>query len=449
MWRKIAKNNEQTVFFLLIVVYRLLLDYTYTNIISVKYAYTSFKSINSMGWYIVSWLLLIAFSQLVLKSFLIINRISDEIIFLIFILITVPYTSMVAWGHFNFRATVLMSIYWVFLYLAQRTLTFPQLFSMAKREVKTKSLEKCLNFLCIGSFLLVGFISWKYAHFRFNFSLSSDIVYSIRGQAKENVLPSIIRYLFSWTKVTVPILTAYYVSKKNNTMIVFCIITQLLSFGYDGSKTPFLMTLLALLFNVFHRFKIEKINRWILLGIVVFVGLGVLEFVFFKSYVISGVFVRRISFVPNLVSGFYFDFFSNNPPDYFRSSILSDLFDGGPYPALQSSIGSLYMGSSYWMNCGLFADAFTNMGNLGVLLFPWVLVFFLRVLDNCSRKLDIHIYITSSLYIALSLINSFLSTVLITHGLIVLMILLYIMQMINGKKAINQSQYVSDKEALS
>ena len=78
------------------------------------------------------------------------------------------------------------------------------------------------------------------------------------------------------------------------------------------------------------------------------------------------------------------------------------------------------------MNCnsGLLSDAVSNLGYLGIVCMPLVLSFVLVLLDKCSKGLDPRIYLTTSLSIAMTLINTNLFTALLTHGILMLMLLL-------------------------
>lgn len=427
-------NRNIYIFIIFILLLRLILDLSYSNIITVNYSYANFKDATSNVWIIVSWAILAIGTALAWKNYISINRISNEVIFILYIISFVPFTSMVAHGQFDSEFVLLGSVYWIFVFLAQKVIpkNTKRKFFVCKQ---VKNLNLLLEIIAIFGVLLIVYISGRYSHFRINLSLSSDIVYDYRRQASNNNLAFYVRYPFMWTQSVMPILLAYFISKKNKLFIFICIMAQILSFGYDGQKTPILMTVFVIVFNVFRNINIRELNKWVLVGIVGVLGLGLVEFFLLKSYWIAGVLTRRVFFLPNMVSYYYYDFFSTHTPDYFRSSVLSDLFFYNPYPQLQYTIGQTYLNANYWMNNGLISDAITNLGKPGVFLFPWLVAYVLRLLDRCSEGIDMRIYIACSFSIALSLINSFLSVILVSHGVIVLMILLFVMKRAKNERS--------------
>ncbi len=129
-------------------------------------------------------------------------------------------------------------------------------------------------------------------------------------------------------------------------------------------------------------------------------------------------------FVPIKISEHYFDFFSQNTPDYFRQSFLRLFGFESPYPSITYYISQIYEGSSSNSNNGLIADAMTNLGYIGIIVFPILLCIIFRLLDNSSVNIDSHIGLLSAIFVAMELSNTFLMRVLFTHGLIVLIIVM-------------------------
>lgn len=425
------ERKELLLFMVFVVIYRLLLDWSFKKVISVCYGYSGFTYLPSTSLCIMSWAILVLFTYLVFRYYFSIEKISHEILFLFFLIAVVPFTSMMGGGQFNTEFVVYNIIYWAMIFLAAAAIDNSRSCRMAMKKKKVRDINIVLIGITIISFVIIVYISGKYTGFRLNYSLSSEIIYDFRQEAKENNLPTILRYILMWIQVIMPVLIAYFISKKNHLMVAICIITVLLMFGYNGAKTPFLMAILAVLFNVMKGIKLQKINRWVIVWVTIFCFVSVLEYIFHGTYVLEGMFIRRVLFLPNLVSSYYFDFFSYNMPDFFRSGALSFLFDGGPYQNLQSTIGLKFTGTEQWMNGGMIADAVMNLGLAGVFIFPWLIIITLHILDRCSEGIDIRIYITTSILIAFTLINSFLSVTLVSHGSIVLMILLQAMKSSN------------------
>lgn len=133
--------------------------------------------------------------------------------------------------------------------------------------------------------------------------------------------------------------------------------------------------------------------------------------------------------MPAYIQYCFFDFFTSHTPDFFRQSFLRFFGFTSPYPNLAYMIGNIYLKqSNLSANNGLISDAVANMGYLGIFIMPICLGFVLKLLDNASEKLDVRLYIALALYTSIMLTNSFLFTVLLTHGLLVVILLLKSME---------------------
>ena len=63
---------------------------------------------------------------------------------------------------------------------------------------------------------------------------------------------------------------------------------------------------------------------------------------------------------------------------------------------------------------------------------PIILCLVLCVLDDSSQGLDSRIYILISLYLTIALTNTFLNTVLLTHGLLIIIFIMHLMSRKTG-----------------
>lgn len=157
--------------------------------------------------------------------------------------------------------------------------------------------------------------------------------------------------------------------------------------------------------------------------------ISLLEFYILKTNYIALIFIRRIEFTTNYIASCYFDFFSLHEADYFRSSFLRHFGFISPYSSLGYSIGnvigSYYTGiSNINFNNGLISDALANLGYTGIVIMPFILGFFLHYIDKILNNVDNRIVFLVSLYTSLMLLSTFLTTALLTHGLIIELILI-------------------------
>lgn len=420
------KNYNRILLMIFVVTYRISLDWIYKNIIVRYYAHEKYFDSETLPLALLSWLLLFLSMPLIIK--IIRNedrRISSIVIVILYMISYVSYTSCVRYGILQERTIIFNFVYWTVLL----TMQIYFLGRPSKRMIKIRIgdagvEEKIVMLIGVFSILLVLYISAKYAHFRINLNLFK--VYDLRAEARGYNLPIIIRYMFYWTRAVNPALFVYCLVKKKHGMAMIYFAAQLLSFGIDGLKSTLFLTCIYAVIGLFYKPKSKKNHKkWI---VFVFLGIGVLsvfEYVAVHSKYLVLFLIRRLAFVPNQLSEFYVDFFASHTPDYFRGSFLRFLGFETPYGNVSMLIGNVYFGAaSKSCNNGLLSDAVTNLGIIGIVAAPIMVIIFLHLFDKCMDGLDLRIVMCVGIYISNLLLSSFLSTILVTHGALILMILL-------------------------
>ena len=137
--------------------------------------------------------------------------------------------------------------------------------------------------------------------------------------------------------------------------------------------------------------------------------------------IIASLIIRRVFFLPSLLDVYYFDFFQDNPI-YYSHSFFTSIFN---YPYFQSpkSLISINYFNDFNMNAnnGLISDGYMNLGVVGILLnlilFSCIMTFIKSL--NISMKF----YGIVFLFI-FSVLSSPLSTIMVTHGGFILLIIL-------------------------
>ncbi len=427
------RYSAKLYYFLIICVSRVFLDIGYFNVISKQYGYYGFHDYRSSTLIITSWIILLI-SFVVVRKILLSHedRNSALIVSVLFYVSFVPFTTCVAAGIFSSEYIVSNCIYWLILVLAEKlSLSIPvKAFPRIKAGHYTFN-DRISWAIGLFSLLLVVFISGRYTNFRLNFDLYS--VYDLRIEARSYHFPTIVSYMFAWTKAITPVLFAYSVLKRKRGMAILFFAAQMLSFGVDGLKSTFFMPFLVLFIIYFcKQFNSQQIKLIIGISILLIVLIAAIEYYLLDSFVILELIIRRLMFVPNYLSHCYYDFFSINVPDYFRSSFLRYFGFASPYrmnsEGITYIIGFQYFGrTSMNANNGLIADAVTNFGKPGIFIMPIILIYVLRLFDRSTVGLDKRLSAATALYLSNTIINTFLMPVLITHGMLILMIILSMM----------------------
>lgn len=129
--------------------------------------------------------------------------------------------------------------------------------------------------------------------------------------------------------------------------------------------------------------------------------------------------LRRLFFIPAIVSDNYFTFFEGHPM-LLSHSFLGHWFDY-PYQLEPSRMIGEMMYNRAETNCntGIVADGFMNFGHLGALFFVAIGAFFIRIVDG---QLGDPRFFGLLALLVYTFLNSALFTTMLTHGGLVLLL---------------------------
>ena len=424
---KIGNKEIGVDLLLLLFVYRLAMDYIYKQIISPIYEYSGFVFAPTIRMILLSWILLFISAVFISKYYM--NKeesLSNELVFFIYLLSFIPFTSMIAAGVFDDRFILFNSIYWFSLIVLSQLIWAKIPRMTVSDNIRTTSATTVISIISIVSVVVVLYVSGRYAHFRFLFSFEN--VYGYREEASNYAIPKLLVYLFSWTKWLNVVLIAYYLRKKQILWVVLLLFVQLLSFSYDGMKGTLFATILVIGASFLSEYRLGSFNRHVLELLVALAIACILEFRVLHSISLSSLFFRRTMFLPALLSSYYVEFFSKNVPDYFRASFLRHFGFSTPYPDLGHIIATTYFDRPGMnSNNGLIADAVTNFGFAGIVIAPVLLGFLFKIIDYVSDDMDVRLVAPIAAALATGFLNSFIMTILLTHGLLaIILVLLFV-----------------------
>lgn len=414
-----------------LVLIRVILDWAYIAYIVPNHAWQyHFGYRPSLDMQLVSWVMLALTIPLVLlyES----KRISNLVIVALYCVSFIPTTTIIAYQGVEAGFVVTVLVYWTVLLIAG--LVVPH---RIRRERRARAsgysvLSKWhIGVLAAVLFAVSVYINYRYAGFSITLDLSS--AYDLREQAAEANLPGLLQVLFHMAKTCIPILIVYYLSIRKGFVAALLCFAQVLLFSMDGGKSSLFSLVIALaLFFVFKKITIEPI----LWCIVAFLLVSMLEKQLLGTDNLLNYGSRRLFFVPSVLNFDYYSFFSTHPIDFYRQSLFSKIGLASYYPMpIANVIGLNCLGdASIYANNGLYADALANLGYIGILVMPIVLVIFLRFIDCCSRGLSFAL--ASPLFVgaAYTLFSSSFFTVLITHGLLINCLVAYLLPREGFKK---------------
>lgn len=400
-----------------LITYKVSLDLIYYKIIGPNFDYVGYENSYSLTKLILSYLVILIMFPLINRLYRDYKHIIFSYVVLFCILLSfIPNLTYICFNEVKSFYILLFILYWITFFSAAKVL--PSIKSTYVR-FKNPEFPIYLYLLVLGASVL--FISAIYTGFRLHFNLMD--VYDLRGEAKEYGYPSIFGYILPAAGSLLPLLFLYFMDKKKMWIAICIIFMVLLNFGIAGHKTVLVSLIITILFYFIYNNNIIRYVTWLLSGIG-FIGL--LEYLVGGSYIFSSLVYRRVMFAPALLNYNYFDFFIHNEPDYFRRSFLRIIGSKSPYEyPISNIIGDLYISPGCNANNGLFSDAISNFGPCGVIVFPFIVIFLIKLIDSFTRGIPNKLLVIPAMMISLSLISTALMTSLFTGGLVLTALFFY------------------------
>lgn len=274
-------------------------------------------------------------------------------------------------------------------------------------------------FLVVVGFISVTTYALLFRFFGIQSNLDLSSIYEIRNQFTHIKNP-FIGYLVIWQgNIINPFLFFLAIQKKRYLISLGIFFLQVYLFGVTGIK--------IFAFSLFFVFLIARFAENLNIALPIALSVGILASCLLYWYLGNvwpiSLFVRRTLFTPGQLTFEYLDFFSQNPQVYLSDSVLRRFL---PYPyALPPP---LLIGIRYYegqsANVGYIGNSFMHFGVAGVFAFSTVLSIFMVLFDKIAFKLKENGPFFALLATPIiSLSNSGLFTVILTHGILLAFVL--------------------------
>lgn len=415
--------------FVATLVFRIILDFLYVTYVTRIYS-SDFPLIESSVFRLLESHLIVSILSILIAGSLYSRwRPSGIVLVLYFIVVIVPLSSQYAFA--NAPATFMYASAMSFGVLLAVTGLLPR--------VKLPSLGKDLVYFVLSAVL--GISLYVYGRLlltgglgRLNFDLRS--VYITRAEYVQTMGP-LLGYFVPWQAKIINIIGLLYaLMRRNFWLFALIAVAQLLLFGLTGYKS----FLFALFLTSGTYFVWQRRNAifWIVIGATLLVSSAYGYFLITGNEFVPSLAIRRLFFVPARLHVLYYDFFSKpDHPFYMLSDsilrgILENPYGGIPMPHL---IALTYWVREFWPNVGYLGDAYGNLGLLGMFLFSAILGFILRIVDSVGSRLPPHLPAAAMVMPAMALCESALFTSILTHGMVLAILMLWIIQSVEVRKA--------------
>lgn len=408
------KIRKKTIWdFLSILIYKLVLDVSYYLVISPVFSYAKLELDFNNIKFIESYLLLFIIFFLMPKSE---KKVSNIMIWSLILISYIPMLTIFAFKDESRIFMYAVTAFWMMVFWLSYMPTI-SLQSLKQAQIIRSFL---FIFLTTTAFLMI----YKYLGISFNLDLTK--VYDIRANYVEIGIP-LSGYIFNWVGAIInPVFFAIYITRKKWIYAALIFALQFLLFSSTGHKTY----LFALIFVTVLMWIVTRKNPLIYManGLTGIILLGMLSFWLIKDVWISALFTYRTLLVPGQLYFIYYDFFSQHEYVYLSYSIFQSFLDYPYHLGPTNLIGEVYFNNAKMSaNTGIVGDAYMNFGFVGLILFAVLLVIILKLIDACAAKKDIKIAVAAIAMPIITLTNGGLLTNLLTNGLLLSLLLLYLL----------------------
>lgn len=409
-------TKDKTLFF--VIFFKMLLDIVYATIILPRYDYFSItlnisavKVLESYIYLIILFLLLRGINT---------KRISFIALYTIYLVMIIPILSMYGMNsEIRGNLLIILTGYTLSLTLVKviRIKSLPNVFRLFKNH-KAVSLNKILGLITIITYFSIFYFNGFFSFDALDFS----VVYEVRSEFSSN---TIITYLMHWQGY---VINNYFLVEnvyrgKYNRAVTFSLL-QLVLFLYTGHKSFIFSPFVVLsVYFILNSIDFKRIAAGLLIGLnffaAMFYTLGVTQ------WLISLVTYRN-HFMTAQINYYFFDFFNNNPLLLFSEGQIGRLLNiSSPYDSsIFYLIGELYFErGSMHANTWYIADAYSNLGFGGVIVFSILLALILVFVDKLNIDLRFKAAIISMPF--LTILNTSLLTAMVTNGLFICIVILY------------------------
>jgi hypothetical protein len=258
------------------------------------------------------------------------------------------------------------------------------------------------------------------------FSLDLTTVYDVREEFVEKGAP-LLYYLVPWQGYVLnPALMLLSARRRSLLLAAAALVMQLLLFGMTGFRAFLFIPLLLLGFYLLGGRR--HTAALALVTMMAVVGLALLLYAWLDEPLIPVLLVDRVVVIPAEIHYWYYDFFGVHGQATLQlsQSFLAPLGASHYGTPIAEVIGWKYLGLAASANVGLFGDAFANFGFSGCVIYAMLFALLLKVVDAAGRGADPRVAAALVAMPAFLLVNSGLLTTLLTHGLALTVIVLWV-----------------------
>jgi len=408
------KNNvKKSKLLIYLIIYKVVIELIYVLVINPLYGYTKLNLEMNFIKAIESYLLLIILVIFFPKNK---NYPSFSLYFILSIFIYIPL------GSYMWLADQ-SSLYYIFVVIS---------FIIIAGIIKIKKINLKSNFhASLSIFNLIYIVYFIVTIYLIVIrggidlrAISLDEIYSLRSEQDINGLNG---YLLNWSaKVFCPFFIAFYLYKKNYLLVFLTMALQMIMFLSYGYKA-YLFSIIMLVF-VLSSTRKDNFEKKFSQGITYTIIISYLMYILFSSTTLINTIAFRLIYVPVQIQYQYFDYFNKFEKMNFSQNIIGKILnieDNFNQP-ISFVISMYYQGVISNSNTGVFSDAFANGGFTLMLIYSILIGAIFYLIDVLTNKIPLKYTVASLSYLMFVLNDNSLLTSLLTGGLALMILLLFL-----------------------
>ena len=367
---------------------------------------------------------------------------SDIFAWLFFLIVVIPSLTIPLMTALKLESTLFVAISLMVSIAQTLFVSVPRLpIAVGVRSHVSAQLFWTCFFLLLAAFVLVLLVDFRAGLSRLTSLTSYSEIYSLRFSYREQASSgfAVAPYFLLWcAKVLIPLLLTWAMVRKRWFLLVFAVFLQLLMFSISGHKS-FILSL-ALVTGTLWLYRAELGGVLFLTAILVVTLLAAMIYYLFDNTLLVHILLRRAFMVPGMLTGFYYEYFSNEGFAFYSHSFADGLVYSGYERSPAFQIGRIYFGRDETSaNANFWADAYANLGHIATILATSLLVFILKFINCLAEKRERLMVVGVSIVPMWTLLESSLQTTLISHGLVLALLLAVTLPRQEDRSSVNAS----------
>ena len=356
------------------LLYKIFLDYMYVKIQAPLFGYNGFVNNGSVERIFLGWIIYIIMYVLISTEE---SDTSSLFVHVIFFLSITPFISL-----YQFDTRCML---WMLVSQCICLLYINVLFSVGKKakfgginfhgvNYKNRSFRKLVFVFVMGYFGL-SIMRFGIPNLR---SMLFEEVYNTRTTANLSTFQSIIQNAIC--RIVCPLSMLVVFREKKWVSFSLLSLVQIYTYAVTGFKTYLFIPIVLIGLQFMPRLNLKKT---IVVGLPIAVILLTLTYMITHNTMIYAVFGNRLFFLPAKIKYAYFDYFHNHPFVYFTQNSISRILGvkSNYETKVVYLIGEFYFNKpNMWTNTGFMADAYANLGFVGMALMGGLLALTLNLL---------------------------------------------------------------------